>query len=210
MDREFTNGGQHYRFPFIPTHEIWLDQEFAKGETKFFVDHLIIEWNLMKDGKTYSYAIGKADEAEQKERKKYSHVLAKAKQTLKTHPEMTVPKEIYVKKLFSNEGVDVWIVNGELVRDMYYIEYTEGGHHFVYSFVPHDEVWIDNDLNPAEIDVVLLHELRERYLMAHGWTYTHAHHSSSIIEYKCRRDPSQLKARLQEELDKNNTIKRRA
>ena len=27
IDEEFTNFGQHYRFAFIPTDELWLDRE---------------------------------------------------------------------------------------------------------------------------------------------------------------------------------------
>jgi hypothetical protein len=27
MDEEFTNFGQHYRYPYIPKNELWIDQE---------------------------------------------------------------------------------------------------------------------------------------------------------------------------------------
>lgn len=209
IDREFTNFGQHYRFPFIPTHEFWLDKEFGTIERKFFIDHMIVEWHLMHDGKSYEYAIGKADTQEIKERKK-SALMIRVEKELQALPAKTVPKEIYKEKLAENEGVYVWVVNGQLVRDLYYIDFTEGGHHFVYGFVPYNEVWIDDDLNPTERYYVLLHELHERYLMHSGLTYDHAHHSSSIIEYKCRRDPSQLEKCLADEIEKNRTVVKKA
>jgi hypothetical protein len=185
IDREFTNFGQHFRFPFIPKHEFWIDHEAHPGETKYFIDHMIIEWHLMNDGKTYDYAIGVADKKELLERKH--------SQKYQSHKSQhTIPKELYVRKLEERGEVVVWLVDGELVRDLYYIEFTEGGHHYVYDFVPKYEVWLDDDLKENELPYVLLHELHERNLMHKGWTYDHAHHSSSIIEYKCRRDPSKL------------------
>jgi hypothetical protein len=206
MDREFTNFGQHFRFPFIPQHEFWIDKEFGNDETKFFVDHMIIEWHLMKEGKSYSHALEKADEMEKNERKKYSKILEDAKGVKPGVLAKALPKEGYVEELAKNKGLAAWIVNGELVRDLYFIDFTEGGHHYVYNWVPFMEVWIDNDLNPEERYYVLLHELHERYLMYTGLTYPHAHHSSSIIEYKCRRDPSLLEQCLKEEIEKNNSI----
>ena len=76
-DREFTNFGQHYRFPFIPTHEFWIDKECGSDETKYFIDHMIVEWHLMRDGKSYEYACGEGDKRELKERKKSEKLLQK-------------------------------------------------------------------------------------------------------------------------------------
>lgn len=209
IDREFTNFGEHYRFSFIPIHEFWIDKEFGNDEHKYFIDHMIIEWNLCREGKSYNFALKKADEAELKERKK-SALMKKVTEEMKELPKNAVPKEVYKEKLAENEGVLVWLVNGELVRDLYFIDFTEGGHHFVYNFVPYNEVWIDNDLSPKERYFVLLHELHERYLMHTGLTYTKAHYSSSIIEYKCRREPALLQDCLNEEIEKNKMVVKHA
>lgn len=205
IDREFTNFGQHFRFPFIPTHQFWIDKEHGDKETKYFVDHMITEWNLMHDGKSYGYACGEGDKKELNERKK-SEYLKKALKNFHHNPKNVIPQKLYKQKIAENAGVVVWIVDGELVRDLYYVEYTEGGHHFVYDFVPYNEVWLDDDLDPQERDFVLLHELHERYLMHSGLNYEHAHHSSSIIEYKCRRDSSKLKECLEAEIAKNAQV----
>ena len=71
-------------------------------------------------------------------------------------------------------------------------DFTEGGHDYVYEFVPQNEVWIDNDLEELERPYVLLHELHERNLMAKGWTYSKAHEDSSKLEYHFRHHPNEL------------------
>jgi len=70
LDKEFTNFGQHFSFPFIPKYEFWIDKEAVSNERRFFIDHLLVEWKFMKDGYSYSMALKLADEKELSERKK--------------------------------------------------------------------------------------------------------------------------------------------
>jgi hypothetical protein len=205
INREFTNFGQHYRFPFIPTHEFWLDKEHAPNEKQFYIEHLLVEWHYMREGMSYDKALGKADEEEQEERSKVDFMERMDKGVSSLFD--LVPREVYVKDLVTLGNIEVKLISGKVVRDLYYIDFTEGGHHFIYEWVPLKEVWIDDDLSATEREFVLLHELHERYLMAKGDSYTKAHASSSLIEYKCRRDPSLLKKCLQEEIEKNATLK---
>ncbi len=205
INREFTNFGQHFRFPFIPKHQFWIDKENSPGELPYYVDHMLTEWHLMDQGENYDTAIEKADRRELRERKK-SALMAKVRKELQTH-EREIPKEVYLQRLTDSESPQVWIVNGELVRDMYFIDFTEGGHHFVYDFVPYNEVWLDDDLLPAEREFVLVHELHERYLMFKGWDYNRAHNSSSYIEYRCRRRPKLLAEKITAEMINNTLIK---
>ncbi len=191
IDEEFTNYGQHYRFPFIPQNEFWIDQippDADQGEIRFFIDHLLVEHRLMAAGTPYDKAIDAADLAERAERRKSSD----AKRVL-TGDDLPDPRQVHVrlwKRLES--GVEVWIVNGRLVRSVFDIDYTEGGHDHVYEFVPKGEVWIDDDLVEAERPFVLLHELHERNKMAKGWPYSRAHVDSSKLEYRCRHHPDEL------------------
>lgn len=203
LNREFTNFGQHFRFPFIPKHEFWIDKENTPGELPYYVDHMIVEWSLMNQGSDYDTAITKADRREQGERKK-SALMEKIRKEPLLKKE--VPKEMYVHKLMDLDSLQVWVVNGELVRDLYFIDFTEGGHHFVYDFVPYSEVWLDNDLVSEEREFVLLHELHERYLMFKGMDYNHAHSSSSYIEYRCRHHPTKLQKYLNGEFEKNALV----
>jgi len=94
------------------------------------------------------------------------------------------------KKL--ENGVSAWIVNGHLVRSVFDIDFTAGGHDHVYEFVPENEVWIDDDIEEEERGYVLLHELHERNRMAGGWPYSKAHAESSRLEYHCRHHPDEL------------------
>ncbi len=204
INREFTNFGQHFRFPFIPKNEFWLDKEHGTKESKYYIDHLLTEWNLMHSGFSYDDAITKADALEQRERLK-TNFLSKVEQEVDSIFGI-VPSEVYVKKLIQLADLTVCIVNGSIVREDYFIDFTEGGHHFVYNFVPLNEVWLDDDLAVDEREFVLLHELHERYLMANGKDYDSAHRSSSIIEYKCRRGELDLKKAINDEVTKNTSL----
>ena len=112
---------------------------------------------------------------------------------------------IHKKPLAGYSGkVKVWIVRGDLVRSLYFIDFTEGGHDRVYHFVPKNEVWLDDDLGPSDRKYVLLHELHERHLMTLGWPYFKAHRSASHIEYHCRAHPKELEKSIRLEIKKNN------
>lgn len=200
IDEEFTNFGQHYRFRFIPENEFWIDHERVHGEEEFYVDHMLVENRLMAEGSSYADALEKADSAELKERRKADFIkkgikIVHKEESIKMiHKQLLKPYSKYLK---------VWIVNGELVRDLFFVDYTEGGHDKVYSFIPRGEVWLDDDLSQKEIKFVLLHELHERHLMSEGLEYHKAHRSASHIEYFCRHHPEETDKKLQEEIEKN-------
>lgn len=187
IDEEFTNFGQHYRFKYIPMDEFWIDREAGHDELRFFIDHLLVEHRLMARGMPYDQAIELADRAERAERRKSADFRRVARSGL---PDGRAVHERLWKSLA--DGVSVWIVNGRMVRSVFDIDFTEGGHDHVYEFVPSNEVWIDDDLAEVERPYVLLHELHERNLMAKGWDYDRAHADSSKIEYHCRHHPEEL------------------
>jgi len=189
MDEEFTNFGQHYRYPYIPLNELWIDQEAENDERKFFVEHLLVEHRLMAKGQPYEKALAEADRAERVERRRAGDM------SRLTHHGRHLPNgqdvhERLWKKL--ENGVAVWIVNGRLVRSVFDIDFTAGGHDCVYEFVPPNEVWIDDDIEEFERGYVLLHELHERNRMATGVPYSQAHAESSRRELHCRRHPDEL------------------
>ena len=203
LDEEFTNFGQHYAFSFIPDDEFWLDRQNVPGEEGFFIDHLLLEHRLMAGGMAYDQALEKGDAAEKAEREETA--LAKEGAALRdAHEDAALVARIHKELLaeFSGE-IKVWVVDGELVRDFYYIDFTEGGHDKVYKFIPPKEVWIDDDVSPEERPFILLHELHERHLMDLGWAYDKAHPDSSRIEFECRRHPERLAAALGREIALN-------
>ncbi len=202
IDIEFTNYGQHYRFKFIPKNEFWIDKMRTKGEEKFYIIHLLNENKSMSKGMSYPKAIDKADEIEKKERIKW--YLKKKKIKITKNIEET--NGLIHKKLLKkySERIKVWIVDGGMVRSIFFIDFTQGGHGEVYPFIPKDEVWIDDDLSKKEIELVLLHELHERKLMIKGVKYNPAHEKANKIEIYHRHHPKQLKKRLLKEIEENN------
>ena len=205
LDEEFTNFGQHLEFRFIPAGEFWLDAEAAPGEAAFFVDHLLEEHRLMAGGMRYDEALSRADDVERTERAKTPR--AREGAALREAGRTAELLARVHKALLADwsGGVKVWVVDGELVRDVFFIDFTEGGHGRVYPFVPAGEVWLDDDVAPAEREFILLHELHERALMAGGWPYAKAHRDSSRIEYHYRRHPAGLDAALRAEMAKNRS-----
>jgi hypothetical protein len=195
IDEEFTNYGQHFAFSYIPRNEFWIDREGKPDELHFFVDHLLVEHSLMAKGVPYDSALDAADRAERKEREKSGDV-----ERLTKGGSLPEPSRVHLvlwKHLTS--GVSVWIVDGRLVRSVFDVDFTEGGHDHVYEFVPQNEVWIDNDLEESERPYVLLHELHERNLMGKGMNYDDAHEDSSKLEYHLRHNPDELHAALANE-----------
>jgi len=203
MDEEFTNFGQHYRFRFIPKNELWIDKERVPGEEKFFIGYLLIENRLMSKGTSYDKAVDKGNIFERGEREKSK--LMKKRIKLKKDPKklMNIVHKDLLQK-YSTKKIKIWIVSGEAVRGLFYVDFTEGGHGYVYSFIPKNEVWIDDDIEPDEIKFVLLHELHERRLMSKGMKYDPAHSLSSKIEYYCRKHKEQIEKELKKEIKKNN------
>jgi len=188
-DEEFTNFGQHYRYPYIPTNELWIGREAKHDERQFFIDHLLVEHRLMAKGMPYEKALPAADRRERKERRRAGDV------SRLTHHGQTLPdgKDVH-ERLWQKpkKGLSVWIVNGRLVRSVFDIDFTEGGHDYVYEFVPQNELWIDDAIEESERGYILLHELHERNRMAKGWPYDKAHAESSRLEYRCRHRPDEL------------------
>jgi hypothetical protein len=205
IEEEFTNYGEHKMFIFIPEDEFWIDKERNPGEEKYFIDSMLVINRLMSKGISYRKALGVADRIEKRERSK-SGLMKKELKIKKSKGNIlkTVYKSLI--KEYSNGKIKIWVINGELVRDLFFIDFTEGGHDKVYNFIPENEVWIDDDLDLAERKFVILHELHERNLMSRGKDYDHAHNSSSKIEYYCRRHPKKLDRHLRKELKKSERM----
>lgn len=190
----------------IPKNEFWVDHESSKHkEIRYYIDHLLEENRLLRQKKKYNSALFQADQIERAERH--------ASQTFQ-HRGKDVLKKIrshLIKKYSKN--INVWVVNGELVRDVFFLDFTEGGHHYRYRFIPQKDVWIDDDITPRERKFVLLHELAERNLMAERLhkknhptpykVYDWAHRKASKLESYCRHRPQKLDSLLKKELEKS-------
>lgn len=167
LDSNFTNFAQHYCSEYVPEHEFWIDQDDV-DEADFYVTHMAVEYKLMKDGMGYDDALDIADEVESAER-------AKSGKPREWGGDLEDVDEVKLEKFETRDGVNIWLVDGELVRNFFDVEFTEGGHDLIYPFIPQGEIWLDDDVNEDEREYVIVHELTERQHMNKGLTYNQAH-----------------------------------
>ena len=100
--------------------------------------------------------------------------------------------------------VNVWLVNGLLVRNHLFLDFTEGGNDCAYKWMPKNEIWLD-DANAEEVPFIYLHELYERNIMhATGIGYEEAHDKANIIENQARnsKDPNKVNELLAREKER--------
>lgn len=221
LDPEFGNFGYSWYMHFIPKNEFWIDYENGgEGEAQYYIDNFLNIQRAMKDGKSYEAAWKLANRLEKMERGKSGFLKKIKKMKIKSN----VLKKIYNKQLFTKytKKLKIWLVHGDLVRSLFFIDYAQGGHEHVYNFVPKNEVWIDDDVYYKEIPYILIHELHERALMARGWPYDpggvgvftrsgdfkgrSAHFNAEAIENKCRRNRKLIKKMLLKEIESNERL----
>jgi hypothetical protein len=97
-----------------------------------------------------------------------------------------MPQGIKILPLGQRGDVAIWLVDGSLVRKTLSIEFTDYGHHYTFDFIPDNEVWIDKEATPDEVEFFTLHLLVERRLMKSGVPYDQALSVANAIEHKER------------------------
>lgn len=105
------------------------------------------------------------------------------------------PNQPFVRTYGTSGDITAFIVNGRYVRNNTFLDFTMGGNHERYEFVPENEIWIDN-ANIGEADFILLHELVESREMRSGKDYDTAHDIANKVESKARDNPELLPALL--------------
>jgi hypothetical protein len=94
---------------------------------------------------------------------------------------------VYRYCLGKEDNYDIWIVDGNVIRQEIFSSFLYGGNEQRYPFNPKGEIWIDNAISCEEFELTLAHELNERHLMAKfGWQYITAHDSSLSLEQTIR------------------------
>ena len=93
-----------------------------------------------------------------------------------------------LRLLGRGEGLLVYLVDGEYVRNELDIDFVNGGNGAVYShYIPLDEIWIDDAQRSLDRTATALHELVERDLMLHhGRSYDSAHDLANMYERSFR------------------------
>ena len=96
-------------------------------------------------------------------------------------------KPPYLKKVASRGEYQVWIVDGAYVRGHIDEELTNFGQHYRYSYIPKNELWIDNEAKPDERAFFIEHLLTEHNLMTKGVSYDDALVQADLAERRERR-----------------------
>ena len=104
-------------------------------------------------------------------------------------------RDIYRAKLPTRRGLHVWVVDGAIVRRDVFPDFGFAGNDLYYQFIPSKEIWIDDQVNCAEMDYQLMHQLRERAAMARGADAATAYGRGSDVQIAARRRDAALVAR---------------
>lgn len=186
-DEEFGNFATQDEFPdLIPKGEIWISEKLCAKEGVFFIANALTQLARQAAGATEK-AYDDGLDIERMLREKLNGVAFRDGK-----PHKRVPDEIYLGPyvtLPDPQGpVEVWLVDGNLVRSYYKTDYTEGGHGYVYPWVPKPEIWIEDGVDHREIPFIVSHEYIERRLMRdEGLDYDPAHEICSKFEFELRK-----------------------
>lgn len=191
--QEFGGSNNHYFFPEIPEHEIWIEDSISKAEIPYIISAELYTIRKIENGmeKWKAYELGQKQSKSERDAQKLS----------RKHPERTdkpADKKVYIKKYghIKDEDIEVWLVNGKAVRDRYKTDFIEGGHGYVYPWVPNNEIWLEDGPHiDKEGPVILLHEFLERTLMKYKkMSYDKAHDIAAKNEFPERHKLTKQKA----------------
>ena len=186
-DEEFTNFAIHSDFPdLIKEQEIWIDERLFEKEGLFYLANALTQLKQQAVGNTESRAYAVGLKVERMLRERLVGVKFRA-----GRPHQRIPARVYhgqYATLPDTQGpIIVWLIDGNLVRSLYKTDYTEGGHGYVYRWVPKGEIWIEHDLEPGEMPYIVAHEYMELRLMRdEGLEYDPAHEICSKVEFELR------------------------
>jgi hypothetical protein len=186
-DEEFGNFATRDDFPdLIPAGEIWISEKLAPKEDAFFIANALTQLSRQAAGATEK-AYDDGLEVERLLREKVNGV-----EFRDGKPHKQVPEAVYLEPyttLPDTKGeVRVWLVDGNLVRSYYKTDYTEGGHGYVYPWVPKPEIWVEDGVDRREVPFIVSHEYLERRLMRdERLDYDPAHEICSKIEFALRK-----------------------
>jgi hypothetical protein len=187
--QEYGLWATHADFEEIPEREIWLDDQSDPKDRPYFLKNAAAYLEKLREGESQgdAYDYGKTvEEAEREKSKDGSRPF---------HDE--VPDGVYLKHRqmldLDGEQVQVWIVNGFIVRNIYKTDFVSGGNAYVYPFMPEDEIWLANHMSDEEMDFTLLHETTERSLMkSEQLDYDDAHQYASKVEFQARQEAKRI------------------
>jgi hypothetical protein len=187
-DEEFDNFATHNEFAdLIPEGEIWISNRSFDTEGDFFIANAVARLNALEKGESVDSAYTIGLNADRKLRAARTGIRYRAHRRSRH-----ISPKIYVQEYIVLEDeefpITVWIVDGLRVRSTYMTDYTEGGHGYVYPWVPKNEIWAERALHRAELPFIVAHEYIEHRLMRdEAMEYDKAHECCSEMEFDLRK-----------------------
>jgi hypothetical protein len=174
----FLYGGNEQRYPFNPKGEIWIDNAISCEEYWLTLAHELNERHLMaKFGWKYLTAHDSSLSLEQTIRhsndeacrlheaslKKISPTDFDNIKEIKSLPDSIQLQNIYRIPMGVRDGIDVWIVDGYMVRKNVYPDFGFSGNDLSCHFIPPKEIWIEDRCHAMKLNIQsLLNWLKER------------------------------------------------
>ena len=95
-----------------------------------------------------------------------------------------------LKRLGYINGLAIYLVSGEQVRNKTDIDFTAGGSEAAYpGYIPKNEIWLDDALHVLDRIATIFHEIVERNLMLYrGIDYDDAHDTACKREIEFRKE----------------------
>ena len=92
-------------------------------------------------------------------------------------------KDFEIGELTEDEQVIFKLVDGDKIRIEQDEEFRIGGHHYIYDFIPENEIWIESRMLDEDILAAKVRNSTERQLMKYfGFTFEMADNASSVAE----------------------------
>jgi hypothetical protein len=186
----FLYGGNEQRYPFNPKGEIWIDNAISCEEFELTLAHELNERHLMaKFGWEYITAHDSSLSIEQTIRHNNEEICRKHEASLKkvgvtdysnikeikSLPDSIQLQNIYRIPLGSREDINIWIVDGYMIRKNIYPDFGFSGNDLSYHFIPSNEIWIDGQISCEETEYSIATEIKERKFMEGGKSYDDAY-----------------------------------
>ena len=96
-------------------------------------------------------------------------------------------EKVHHKLLGKIESYKIYTVDGVYLRLHVDIDFCEGGNPGRYSYVPKDEIWVEDGYGLQDTLCTLFHEIVEcRLMIRDGLDYSHAHDLAAEHELKLR------------------------
>ena len=97
--------------------------------------------------------------------------------------------KVHTKFLMRLGPYKVWLCDFDYLRDYVFVDAVGDANPSRYTFVPMDEIWIEDNMGEQDTFAITRHAYVEAELMKNeGLSYDRAHHTASMAELKFRNE----------------------